>query len=225
MRRTRILIADPLAIFRSGVKRLLDRESDFEVVAVASFEELTRAIDEDCPDIAIVDLDLPPDGGVEAVARLTSRCACETIVWSFEPTRECVLEAIRAGADGYLDKCISPAGLIRAMRGVIRGEAPLSRDLASLMIDALHGDEQRNRAREKGMVLSLREREVLELVAIGAKNREIAERLVISEFTVKRHIQNILSKLELPSRRAAAAFYRSAFEPDRQASESLVGVG
>ena len=224
MRRTRILIADSLAIFRSAVKTLLDRESDFEVVEVASFAELSNAIEDDCPDIALIDLDLPPDGGVKAVARLTARCNCETIVWSLEPERETVLAAIRAGADGYLDKTISPAGLVRAIRGVVRGEAPLSRDLASMMIEALHGAEQRSRAREKGLVLSVREREVLELVAAGAKNREIAERLVISEFTVKRHVQNILAKLDLPSRRAAAAFYRSAFDSERQSAE-LVGVG
>jgi two-component system nitrate/nitrite response regulator NarL len=225
MRRTRILVADSLAIFRSGVRTLLDRESDFEVVDVGSFDELGRAIEDDCPDIALIDLDLPPRGGVDAIARLTARCHCHTIAWSFDPDRDTVLAAIRAGADGYLDKRISPAGLVRAVRGVVRGEAPLSRDLASMMIQALHGAEQQSRAREKGMVLSLRERQVLELIAVGAKNKEIAERLVISEFTVKRHVQNILGKLELPSRRAAGAFYRSAFGAERQDASALAGVG
>ena len=225
MTRRRILTAESLGIFRSGVRTLLDRESDFEIVVATDFGELSRAIEIDCPDIALVDLDLQPNGGIEAVSRLAKRCTCATIVWSFEPARETVLAAIRAGADGYLEKSISPGGLVRALRGVVRGEAPLSRDLASMMIEALHGHEERSRAREKAMVLSEREREVLELVAGGAKNREIAERLFISEFTVKRHIQNILHKLELPSRRAAASFYRSAFEPDRDASPVLAGVG
>ena len=221
MSRTRILVADSLAIFRSGVRTLLDRESDFEIVVAGNFGELSRAIDDECPDIALVDLDLEPDGGITAVAQLARQCTCVTIVWSFQPTRDTVLAAIRAGADGYLDKSISPTGLVRAVRGVTRGEAPLSRDLALMMIEALHGHEERSRAREKAHVLSFREREVLELVAIGAKNREIAAELFISEFTVKRHIQNILHKLELPSRRAAAAFHRSAFEPDRQAPPAL----
>lgn len=225
MSRTRILVADSLAIFRSGVKTLLDRESDFEIVLASDFDELSKAIEGECPHIALVDLDLQPNGGIEAVSRLATQCTCATIVWSFSPTRDTVLAAIRAGADGYLDKSISPSGLVRAVRGVIRGEAPLSRDLASMMIDALHGHEERSRAREKAHVLSFREREVLELVAAGAKNREIASELYISEFTVKRHVQNILQKLELPSRRAAAAFYRSAFEPDRQAPPVLAGVG
>jgi len=134
------------------------------------------------------------------------------IVWSFEATREIVLAAVTAGAKGFLPKEISPAGLIRSLRGVVRGEAPLSRGLAMLMIDAVHGLEERDRVRERAVVLSAREREVLELVARGARNREIAQALSISEFTVKRHMQNILHKLDLPSRTAAGLFYRSAFE-------------
>jgi DNA-binding NarL/FixJ family response regulator len=136
------------------------------------------------------------------------------IVWSFEATRETVLSAIRAGASGYLHKEISPQGLVRSLRGVVEGEAPLSRDLATLMIQALHALEEQTTARERAAVLSAREREVLNLVALGARNREIAASLFISEFTVKRHMQNILQKLELPSRSAAAQFYRAAFEEE-----------
>jgi DNA-binding NarL/FixJ family response regulator len=82
------------------------------------------------------------------------------------------------------------------------------------MIDAVHGLEERDRVRERAVVLSAREREVLALVARGARNRQIAEALSISEFTVKRHMQNILHKLNLPSRMADGLFYRSAFESD-----------
>jgi two-component system nitrate/nitrite response regulator NarL len=224
MNQTRVLIADSLPIFRSGVLTLLERESDFDVKAVSDFHSFARAIAADCPDIAIVDLDLPPNGGVDAVSHVSARCSCHTIVWSFDPTRETVLAAVRAGADGYLDKRISQAGFLRALRGVSHGEAPLSRDLASMMIDALHGLEERSRAREKAHVLSFREREVLELVADGAKNKEVAAQLVISEFTVKRHIQNILHKLELPSRRAAASFYRLAFGVDEPAAQRVAEV-
>jgi len=214
VRRTRILIADSLPIFRSGVRNLLSRESDFDVVEASTFDELVRETASDCPDIALVDLDLPPRGGVAAVSYLAERCSAHTIVWSFEPSRETVLKAIRAGASGYLHKEISPPGLVRSLRGVVRGEAPLARNLASLMIDALHGLEERDRARERAAVLSAREREVLALVAQGARNKQVAAALAISEFTVKRHMQNILQKLGLPSRRAAAAFYRSAYEAE-----------
>jgi DNA-binding NarL/FixJ family response regulator len=221
MRRTRILVADPLRIFRAGVRNLLARESDFEVVEAGTFDEVLAAIEDDCPDIALIDLELQPLGGVAAVQRLARQCSTFTIVWSFEPSRETVLSAVRSGAHGYLHKEISPDGLVRALRGAVRGEAPLSRDLATLMIDELHGMDERTRARDRAAALSSREREVLDLVAQGARNKQIAASLVISEFTVKRHVQNILQKLELPSRRAAATLYGTAFgseESERAAS-------
>lgn len=211
MTRTRILIADAVPIFRAGVRNLLARESDFDVVEVSDLGELDGTMDGAPPEIALVDLELPPDGGIAAVRELAKTRSTHLIVWSFEPNRETVLEAIRAGAEGYLHKEISPHGLVRALRGVVDGEAPLSRDLASMMIGALHDSEARANARERAAVLSAREREVLDFVARGARNKEIAVALFISEFTVKRHMQNILQKLELPSRRAAAAFYWSAF--------------
>lgn len=211
MNRTRILVADPLRIFRAGVRNLLAREADFEVVEAGSLEEMLAAVEGRCPDIALVDLDLPPAGGVRAVRRLAQRCSLYTIVWSFEPSRETVLAAVRAGAHGFLHKEISPEGLVRALRGVVRGEAPLSRDLTSLMIEALHGLDERARARERARVLTARERQVLELIAQGKRNKQIALALTISEFTVKRHVQNILQKLGLPSRRAAATFHATAF--------------
>jgi DNA-binding NarL/FixJ family response regulator len=207
-------VADSSRIFRAGVRNVLGREGDFAVAEADSLDEVLNAADGDSPDIALIDLALPPLGGVAAVRRLAKRCSTYTIVWSFEPSRETVLEAVRSGAHGFLHKEITPDGLVRALRGVVRGEAPISRDLASLMIEALHGLDERAQARERAAVLSAREREVLDLVAQGARNKQIAAALVISEFTVKRHVQNILQKLELPSRRAAAAFYRTAFGPE-----------
>jgi DNA-binding NarL/FixJ family response regulator len=210
MTTTRILVADPLRIFRAGVRTLLARDRDFEVVEAGTLDEVLAAIDEGVPDIALVDIDLPPLGGVAAVRRIRGLCSPHTIVWSFEPQQDVVLEAVRAGADGFLRKQISPQGLVRALRGVVQGEAPISRDIASMMIDALHGMDERNRAIDRADMLSSREREVLDLVAEGARNRQIAVALSISEFTVKRHVQNILQKLDLPSRGAAATFYRTA---------------
>ena len=211
MRRTRILVADPLRIFRAGVRNLLEREGGFVVIEAGTVAEVTDAVALECPDVALLDLELPPLGGVAAVQQLSRRCNTHLVVWSFEPTRETVLEAIRSGAHGFLHKEISAEGLVRALRGVVRGEAPLSRDLASLMIDALHGFDERQRARDRIAVLSSREREVLEYLAQGHRNKQIAHELTISEFTAKRHVQNILQKLELPTRRAAAHFYRTAF--------------
>lgn len=216
--RTKVLVADPFAIFRAGVHNLLKRENDFTVVEAEDLPAIQKLVGAKCPDIALIDLELPPLGGVAAVEWLEEHCTTHTIVWSFEPTRDSVLGAVHAGASGYLRKDISPDGLVRSLRGVVRGEAPLSRDLATLMIDAIHQLRDREGTRERLFALSSRECEVLEHVARGARNRQIASELTISELTVKRHVQNILGKLELGSRREAGDFYLAA-------SAELVGVG
>lgn len=220
MRSLQVLIADPLPIVRADVRTVL-RRSDFDVVEAASLDGVLRAADEHRPDIALIDLSLPPSGGVAAVHRLTERSSTYVVVWGIQPSRETVLEAVRAGAHGVLRKDISPEGLVRALRGISQGEAPITRDLASLMVEALHGLDEQARARDRASVLSAREHEVLDLIVRGARNKEIAAALVISEFTAKRHVQNILQKLELPSRRAASSFYQTAYgEPQPAAVDS-----
>jgi two-component system, NarL family, nitrate/nitrite response regulator NarL len=215
MRRTRVLIADALPLFRAGVRNLLRRESDLEVLEANDAAEAERVLTTGFAEIALIDLDLPPVGGLELVRRVREHSMTHMIVWTLEPTRDAVLDSITAGAHGFLHKGISAAGLVRSLRGTVNGEAPLSRDMAGLMIDAIHALEARSKARERAAVLSGREKQVLACVARGARNREIAEQLTISEFTVKRHMQNILQKLALPSRREAASFYLAAYREGR----------
>jgi two-component system nitrate/nitrite response regulator NarL len=209
--RPKILVADSLSIFRAGVRNVLRRDGEFRVVEAVHFPEVQDLLaTTPAPDIALIDADLPPAGGLAAVEWLDAHCCVRTIVWSFEPTRESVLAALRAGASGYLRKDISPEGLVRSLRGLVRGEAPLSRELVTLMIDAIHHFRGCEQTRDRLSRLSSREYEVLQYVARGARNRQIASELTISEFTVKRHVQNILDKLEVGSRREAGDFYRVA---------------
>ena len=221
MIRRRVLVADGAPLFRSGVRHLLTREGDFVLTEAADFDELMQVMEHEAPEIALIDLDLPPSGGVAAVAHLAAQKTARLVVWGFEAEREQVLDALTAGADGFLDKAISPTGLMRALRGMSRGETPLPRELVTVVVDAVHDFEARDRARERLVVLSAREREVLALVANGARNRQIANELSISEFTVKRHMQNILQKLDLSSRTAAAAFYRTALDGAVTAGEAV----
>jgi two-component system nitrate/nitrite response regulator NarL len=218
--KTRVCIADNVTIFRAGVREVLARETDFEVVEAPDLESFVAALQRGL-DIALVDADLPPGGAFEAIARAKEHCS-EVVVWSMRPSPDEVLAAVRAGATGYLRKGISAEGLVRSLRGVGRGESPLSRDLAALLIGALHSAERGSRAREIAAALSAREREVLDHVARGARNKQIAAALTISEFTVKRHVQNILHKLDLPSRRAAAALYSAS--ADAVAGGQRLGV-
>lgn len=212
MRLPRVVIADPMSIFRSGVCTLLTKEGGFDVVAAADLDQLVAVVEDECPDLALIDADLPPAGGLLAVEKLATRFSTACIVWSFAPTPDMVLAAIRAGAHGYLTKSISSHGLVSALRGLSYGEAPLSRSLASALVQGVRGLGASSPVLEQAARLSAREREVLELVAAGHRNKQVASALYISEFTVKRHVQNILEKLELPSRFAAGSFYSSAVQ-------------
>jgi two-component system nitrate/nitrite response regulator NarL len=215
VKRTRILVADGLTVFRAAVHNVLARERDFEVVEAASTAGVRNVLTGDRIDVALLDLGLPPDGALEAIELLRER-GTDVIVWSFEPDQATVFDAIRAGASGYLAKDIPPDGLVRSLRGAVRGEAALSRELTGLMIEALHRIDERDLARRQVGSLSAREREVLAHVAEGARNRQIAAALSISHFTVKRHVQNILQKLGVESRTDAAAYHRAAFGAGRE---------
>jgi DNA-binding NarL/FixJ family response regulator len=186
------------------------------VIEAAQLSDL-EALTDDGPDIALIDLQLPPFGAATALNWLRNRCDAYIIVWSLRPSRDVVLDALAAGADGYLCKEISQAGLVRSLRGAIQGEAALSRELTMFVVEELRGLEQRDRTRERIHMLSSREREILYYVAQGLRNRQIGATLAISEYTVKRHIQNILGKLDLASRGAAAEFYREAVGGGRAA--------
>jgi DNA-binding NarL/FixJ family response regulator len=209
--RVRLLLADPFTVFRVGVRSILSEADDFLVSEAASFDELEEMVASDAGlDVALVDLDLPPSGAPEAVA-LLRRYHVAPIVWSHRArlSPELVFELVRSGAMGVLTKEISPAGLVRALRGTTRGEAPLSRHVAWLLVTGTHAGLSGAGAARKLGTLSSRELEVLALVSEGHANKQIAARLCLSEFTVKRHIQNILRKIGVHSRWEASASYHA----------------
>lgn len=209
--RTQVLIAEGVPIFRAGVVELLEREPDFEVTQADSLQQLLAVAADAPPDVALVDRDLPAGGGLEAVRFLVRHRSVPVIVWSLDPSRADVLAAVRAGAAGYLRKKVSPLGLVRSLRGLQGGEAPIARDLMQPVIAELYERPRNGHVHNGETPLSTRQLEVLELVARGERNGVIAGELGISEFTVKRHLQNIRAKLELESRDAAAAYFRRAY--------------
>jgi DNA-binding NarL/FixJ family response regulator len=206
---TILVVADPTSIFRTAVRAILASESDIDVLEASSLGDLLH-IAALGPDIALIDLFLAPGDGLEAVRRLKERSSSRVIVWSLRPHPDDVLAALEAGADGYLEKDIKPDALVRALRAITRGEAPLPRDLTGHLIDRLHRIVQRDHARERAKALSDRESQVLRLIAAGHSNKRVAMELSLSEFTVKRHVQNILAKLNQRSRWEAAAIYQAA---------------
>jgi DNA-binding NarL/FixJ family response regulator len=210
---TRVLVADSAARFRASVCALLARQDDFETEDAADLGELVAAAKRGWPDIALIDSDLAPVGALGALDRMRSLCPAKAVVWSFETRPERLVAAVCAGARGYLPKGISTDGLLTSLRAVARGEVALPRRLAPVLFESVRGLAERNQAREDTSRLSRRELEVLALVAAGLQNKHVAAELFISVFTVKRHVQTILQKLGVSSRREAAAVYHAASPP------------
>ncbi len=190
---------------REGTAALFAADERIEVVGLAAdgAEALTLA-ERRRPDVVLLDLKMPGVDGLSACARLRARGGPEVLMLTVSEYEPDLYAALRVGAAGYLTKDTPPAELIEAVLAVARGEPRIAPALASRMLSDLAGgavppDDPVAR-------LSSREREVLALLAEGLRNREIAERLVVSEPTVKTHVRHILEKLRIRNRAEAAAF-------------------
>ena len=212
----RLLLVDDHDLFREGLAGLLAHEADLGVVgqAVNGQQALQRAR-ELMPDVILMDVDMPVMNGLAATRAITAEMPYIKIVMlTVHEEEEILFEAIKSGAQGYLLKNIRTAEMLEMLRGVGAGEAPVSRLMASRLLREFSrqqtlvpplSDEPLAPATPSPLdELTNREREVLELVAQRAANKEIALRLNISEYTVKNHLRNILAKLHLSSRNQAA---------------------
>ncbi|MER6006353.1 response regulator transcription factor [Nonomuraea angiospora] len=194
----RLLIADDHPIVRDGIRGMFAGDPDFEVLGEAGdgaqAVELARALD---PDVILMDLRMPRMDGVSAIKELARLgIAARVLVLTTYDTDRDVLPAIEAGATGYLLKDTGRDELVRAVRTAARGEAVLSPSVATRLL---------GQVRAPADPLSARELEVLQLIADGATNREVATRLFISEATVKSHVLHIYTKLGVNDRAAAVA--------------------
>jgi DNA-binding NarL/FixJ family response regulator len=205
----RILLVDDHALFRSGVAGLLRQQAGFQVVGEAEdgAEALEKAR-ELMPDVILMDVYMPGMGGLEATRRIKEVLPYVKIVMlTVSEEDKDVFDAVKAGAHGYLVKKIEPEAFFRTLRGVFRGQAPISRTTAAKILAEFARQARRGPgdASPEGR-LSPREQEVLELLTKGATNKEIAASLGISNNTVKNHLKNILEKLHLQNRVQAAAY-------------------
>ena len=212
--RITVILADPGPMYRIGLRALLREHGEFEIHEAADLATLVElAVRVRPPATALIDLDLPPAGGVAAVAQLRDHVPA-AVVWcsGSRLTPDVVYELVRCGAVGILRKEVPPRGVVRALRAAGRGEAPLPRDLVTELLRRIQSLDGPLAARPPITALSRREREVLALVAEGHSNKTIARKLYISEFTVKRHVHNVLGKLGLHSRQDAAQRFREEVE-------------
>jgi DNA-binding NarL/FixJ family response regulator len=207
-----VLVADHPGAFRSGVSSCLAEDARYDVVEVDDADGLVAAGRAGSCDVILIDSGMAQSAELQQALAAVGASASSAIVWGFGIDADAVVAALSAGANGYLDKEISPNGLRRAIDAALRGEVILPRSFMRSIIEQLRNWEERAQAREMIGMLSPRERQVLALIGSGAQNRAIAASLHISEYTVKRHVQNILRKLDLPSRKAAAGVHRLAIK-------------
>jgi len=209
MKPIRLMLVDDHALFRRGLASLLDHLEDVNVVGEASDgREAVERARELAPDLILMDVQMPGTGGLEATRMIHDEMPHVGIVMlSISDDDGDLFEAIKSGARGYLLKNMSPEDLFEMLRGVSRGEAPMSGQTAARILDEFARlASKESQASTSGSPLTSREKEVLQLVAQGKTNREIGARLFITEYTVKNHLRSILSKLHVHSRVQAATY-------------------
>ena len=201
----RLFIADDHTIVRSGIRALLATEQDIEVVGeAANGHTAVAGVAQHRPDVILMDLEMPAMGGIEAIQQITADWPnTRILVLTSFATDDRVFPAVKAGALGYLLKDSDPDALVQAIRQVHRGESSLHPKIARKLIQELSRPTGQPPTSDP---LTPREVDVLQLVAQGLGNQEIADRLFIGEATVRSHVSNILSKLHLASRTQAALY-------------------
>ena len=201
MKPIRILLADDHHILRDGLRLLIERQEGFEVVAeAADGREAVRLAQEHCPDVAIIDVAMPGLNGIEATRCIKETCeGTAVIILSMHHDESYILRALRAGARGYLLKDSLKTDLLAAIRAVVNGHSHFSPKVSRLLQEDYFREMTAKQKEDSFELLTAREREILQLVAEGKSNKEVANILGLSMYTVDTHRSHILQKLNLHS--------------------------
>ena len=221
----RILLVDDHTLFRSGLKALLGRQADFEIVGEASDGlEGVKLAEQLKPDLVLLDLDMPVMNGTEALAQmLAANRELPVVMLTVSEDAEDLKEAFVLGARGYLVKNIDAEYLVNGVRQVVAGESVMSPEMTSKFVNGIrakHLSLMPEVRPETVKSLTERERQILGCLAQGASNREMANLLNMSESTVKAHLQRIMRRFDFSSRVQAAVFAAER-HMDRYLLESL----
>ncbi len=201
-----MLLVDDHSIFREGLAHVLAKRKEFQVVGQAKDgKEAFQKAKELKPDLVLMDIYMPGGDGLEATWRITEALSStKVIILTVSEEDKNLFQAIKCGASGYLLKDVEIEQLYEMLRGIFRGEAPISRATAAKIVNEFAKRARRSDAETEGEQLSSREQEVLQLLTQGMTNKQIAGKLGIVEGTVKVHLKNILGKLHLANRVEAA---------------------
>lgn len=210
IKKSSILLADDHQLFREGIASLLDSQSDLKVLGQAGdgLEALTLVRDLR-PDLLVMDISMPVCDGLEATQLIHVRFPeTKILILTVHEDEQKLFEAIRAGACGYLLKSMDSEGFLKGVRGALQGEAHLPPRLAANLLEEFSRIGKIELASDSSIAdfpdLTSREQDVLNFIARGSTDKEIAAHLSISLHTVKTHVRNILSKLHATNRRQAA---------------------
>ena len=203
----RILVVDDHGLFRDGMVSLLKAAGRNVVGEAENGLEAIEQADLLRPDLILMDIDMPIMNGLDALQRIRRKLPATKIVMLTVSNEDAnLIKAVQAGAAGYLLKNLNAEEFLESLDGLQRGEVAMTHKTVSQMVTALANEEQR-KARNLGQAqLTARETELLQFVAEGMSNREIAESMHISKNTVKYHMKNILQKMNLQNRAEAAAY-------------------
>ena len=199
MRKIRIVLADDHKLMRSGLRVLLEQQQDFAVVGEASDgREAVSLVSSQKPDVLVMDIGMPNLNGIEAAAQIAQNHPEISIVMlSMHSDESYVLRALKAGAKGYLLKDSAETDLIRAVHSVAEGKSFFSPAVSKVLLDDYVRKLKRSGTEDPYDLLTPREREVLQLVAEGKSNKDVAQLLNLSVYTVETHRSNIMEKLNL----------------------------
>jgi DNA-binding NarL/FixJ family response regulator len=210
----RIVLVDDHEVVRQGLKALFESAGDLKVVGEAgTVEEAVRRVGYDSPDVVVLDVRLPDGSGIEACREIRARWPeVRVLMLTSFADDEALFSSIMAGASGYVLKQIKGSDLIASVKRVGNGESLLDPEMTDRVFRRIRGEEPDDPLLAR---LSKQERKILDLIAEGLTNREIAERMFLAEKTVKNYVSNVLAKLDM-SRRSEAAAYAAKLEAQKR---------
>lgn len=206
MEKISLLIVDDHPVILSGLQQLFKKQPDFEVVgAVESVLQLETVLKAASPALVLMDVELPQGDGIAATALVRKHSPqSRVVIFTGYNNPDLIFRALKAGAVGYLLKNARAKDILDTLRKVAAGEIVLNPELAGKFLREFQRDQEAEELRQVVKTLTPREEEVLRLVATGANNREISQKLFISELTVKMHLASIFRKLQVNDRTKAA---------------------